>query len=142
MDKPIITKQMLINRGACRDDVDLFEQTIGDSVIVTVKRAEKVANLFDWYGARCLLDSTALAKYQRDTAQADDEWLRVISPPWVKVTPSTGDSFSWDTDECDTVDARAEWERATEAAWTKRQQVLARAWASAFMGMHKRGVSV
>lgn len=70
MSKPIITMQMLINKGACDDQVDLFAQTFGESVIVTLKRAEKVASLFDWDWAACLLDAPALAEYERVTAPA------------------------------------------------------------------------
>ena len=43
MSKPIITKQMLIDADAFTEQVDLFEETFGDSVVVTLKRAEAAA---------------------------------------------------------------------------------------------------
>jgi hypothetical protein len=70
MTKPIMTKQMLIDAGACSDQVDLFEETFGDSVVVTVKRAKKVAHLFDWEWATRLLDRQARAEYKRVKAPA------------------------------------------------------------------------
>jgi hypothetical protein len=82
MSKPIITKQMLIDADACRDQVDLFEKTFGDSVVVTVKRAEKVAHLFDWEWATRLLDRQARAEYKRATVAAWAEYWRVIAPAW------------------------------------------------------------
>ena len=51
MNTPIITKQMLIDAHACYyypKQVSLFEKIFGDSVIVTIEGAEKVAFLFNW----------------------------------------------------------------------------------------------
>jgi hypothetical protein len=126
MSKPIITKQMLIDADACSDQVDLFEKTFGDSVVVTVKRAEKVAHLFRWGWASCLLDAqgraeldraraAAWAEYDRVEAAALAEYERVIAP------------------------ALAEYERVRAAAWAEYERVTATAWASAFIDMHKRG---
>jgi hypothetical protein len=104
MTKPIITKQMLIDADACSDQVDLFEKTFGDSVVVTVKRAEIVAHLFQWEWAIRLLD-----------AQRQDEYSRVIEA------------------------ARAKLDRAEAPAFAKYTRVIAVAWATAFIDMHKRG---
>ena len=78
MSEPVITKQMLIDADACRNPVDLFENTFGDSVVVTVKRAEKVAHLFDWNWATRFLDSQGRAEYWRANALASAEYQRVI----------------------------------------------------------------
>ena len=82
MTKPIMTKQMLIDADACTDQVDLFERTFGDSVVVTVKRAEKVAALFQWEWASCLLDAAAQPEYSRVIAAAWAEYKRVIAIAW------------------------------------------------------------
>ena len=79
MSKPIMTKQILIDADACSDQVDLFEKTFGDSVVVTVKRAEKVAALFDWGWAAQLLDAQGRAEYDRAKAPARAEYRRVIA---------------------------------------------------------------
>jgi hypothetical protein len=84
MTKPIITKQMLIDADACSDQVDLFEEIFGDSVIVTIKRAEKVANLFDWNWAEQLLDAQGRAEYDRAAAAAWAEYSRVEAPAWAE----------------------------------------------------------
>jgi hypothetical protein len=82
MSEPIITKQMLIDAKAFRDQIDLFEKTFGDSVVVTVERAEKVAIMFDWDCAARLLDATARAEYWRVKATALAERKRVKAPAW------------------------------------------------------------
>jgi hypothetical protein len=84
MSKPIITKQMLIDADACPSQVDLFERTFGDSVVVTVKRAEKVAALFDWEWAAQLLDAQGQAEYNRVDAAALAEYNRTIDASLAK----------------------------------------------------------
>jgi hypothetical protein len=106
MIKPIITKQMLIDADAYCEQLDLFEKTFGDSVVVTIKRAEKVANLFNWGWAVRLLDAQGQAEYSRVRATALTELDPAKAP------------------------ARAEYWR-----------VIAAAWATAFIDMHKRGAS-
>jgi hypothetical protein len=115
MSKPIMTKQMLIDADACSDQVDLFEKTFGDSVVVTVKRAEKVAHLFDWEWAAQLLDAQGRAEYDRVEAAAWAEYDRVEAP------------------------ARSEYRRVIEAARAEYERAKATAWATAFIDMHKRG---
>jgi len=93
MSKPIVTKQMLIDAKAGRKQVDLFEEIFGDSFVVTVKRAEEVAALFDWVWASELLDAQgwaeyyramtpALAEYYRDRAAAQPELERATAFAW------------------------------------------------------------
>jgi hypothetical protein len=79
MSNTIMTKQMLIDAEACSNQVDLFEKTFGDSVVVTVKRAEKVAHLFDWDLLIRLLDAQGRAEYDRAKAPARAEYRRVIA---------------------------------------------------------------
>jgi hypothetical protein len=82
MSKPIFTKQMLIDADACPSQVDLFEKTFGDSVVVTIKRAEKVAALFRWGWAIRLLDAQGRAEFDRATATALAEFKRVEAAAW------------------------------------------------------------
>jgi hypothetical protein len=105
--EPIVTKQMLIDADACSDQVDLFEGIFGDSVAVTIERAEKVAHLFDLDCATRLLDE-----------QGCTEYYRVTAPAWAKLD-----------------------ERAKAAEWAELDRVIAAAWATAFIDMHKRGES-
>ena len=117
MSKPVITKQMLINAKVCREQVDLFEKTFGDSVVVTVELAEKVAIMFDWDCAARLLDAPASAEYWRVTAPARTEYHRVNAPTW------------------------AEFWRVNAPAWREYLRANAPAWALAFIDMHNRGAS-
>ena len=82
MSKPIITKQMLIDADACSDQVDLFEKTFGDSVVVTISRAKKVAHLFDWDCAAQLLDAQGWAEYMRVIEAASAKLERVEATAW------------------------------------------------------------
>ena len=130
---------MLIDADACPRQVDLFEKTFGDSVVVTVKRAEKVAALFDWEWAAQLLDAQGRAEYSRVIAAALAEYRRAADAAraeWERVIEA----------------ARAEYERVIEAAWAEWERVIApalaecdrataTAWATAFIDMHKRGAS-
>jgi hypothetical protein len=84
MTKPIVTKQMLIDADACSDQVDLFEKTFGDSVVVTVKRAEKVAALFDWVWAEQLLDAQGRAELNHAKEASFAEYQRVMAPAWAE----------------------------------------------------------
>ena len=126
MSKPIVTKQMLIDADACGDQVDLFEKTFGDSVSVTIKRAEEVAVLFDWGWATCLLDAQGRDEYQRAKAAAWAEYLRVMAAA---------------QDELDLAKEAAldEYLRVEAAALAEYRRVGAPAWATAFINMHKRG---
>jgi hypothetical protein len=115
MSKPIVTKQMLIDAKARTSQVDLFEKTFGDSVVVTVKRAEKVAALFDWDLAAQLLDAKGQAEYKRAKAPARAEYMRA------------------------TAAVNARYKRATAPASAEYKRDTAAAWATAFINMHKRG---
>jgi hypothetical protein len=106
---------MLIDAKARTSQVDLFERTFGDSVVVTVKRAEKVAHLFDWDCATRLLD-----------AQGRDEYLRVEAAARAEHWRATAASL-------------AEHWRVTAPALAEYNRVIAAAWATAFINMHKRG---
>ena len=84
MSKPIITKQDLINADVCTEQVELFEEIFGDSVVVTLSRAKKVSALFEWNWAVRLLDGIGRAEYKRVETPAWVEYERVTAPARVK----------------------------------------------------------
>jgi hypothetical protein len=115
MSKPIITKQMLIDADACPSQVDLFERTFGDSVVVTVKRAEKVVALFHWDLAIRLLDAQGRAELDRALDAAFAKYTRARVAAWAELDP------------------------AKAPVWAEYWRAKAPAWATAFIDMHKRG---
>ena len=61
----------LIDKRACRDQVDFFRSKFGESVDVTPELCASVAAEFDFaWASRRLLSAPALAEYQRVTAPA------------------------------------------------------------------------
>jgi len=139
VSKPIFTKQMLIDADACPSQVDLFEKTFGDSVVVTVKRAEKVAALFQWEWASCLLDAAAQPEYSRVIAAAWAEYCRARAAAWAEYCRARAPALA---EYCRArAPALAEYRRVIIAAWAEYKRVIAIAWATAFIDMHKRGES-
>ena len=150
MNEPIITKQMLIDAKACPDQVNLFEKTFGDSVIVTVSRAKKVANLFQWDWAIRLLDGQGQAEYERVIAPALAECKRVIAAAlaeckrvreaaWAEYRRFGATALAEAEYKRVEATARAEFERVTAPAWAECKRVEATSLATAFIDMHKRG---
>ena len=151
MSKPIITKQMLIDAKACPSQVDLFEEIFGDSVVVTIKRAEKVANLFDWNWAIRLLNAQGRAECKRVMADASAEYKRVgasaraeyerakatASAEYLRVEAAALTEYKRSIRAI--VSALAKYHRATAAARVEYDRATASAWATAFIDMHKRG---
>jgi len=66
-----ITKQQLIDAGACPEQVVRFVALFGDSANVTIKACVEHARTFDWHwAAGKLLTATALAAYDKTAAPA------------------------------------------------------------------------
>jgi hypothetical protein len=83
--KPI-TLQMLVEAGACQDQVDLFEKLFGKSVVPTRELALKHAGQFRWHWAsENLLTSRSLKAYDRAIAPA---W-KAFEAAW----PLTSEAF-------------------------------------------------
>jgi cell division septum initiation protein DivIVA len=161
MSKPTTTKQMLIDAKACRKQVDLFEKTFGDSVVVTIKRAEKVAHLFQWDWGTRLLDAQGRAEYRCGIEEAQAKLDRVIAPALAELDHTK--SGAWDEYRRVTAPAQAELDHTKSGAWDEYRRVkkaaeaeydrveaaaeaeydrtIATAWASAFIDMHKRGIT-
>lgn len=109
MSKPMLTKQMLLDEKACADQVELFESKFGESVVVTVSKAKKVAGLFDWRHATRLLDDAAWAEYKRALASALPEDFFTIMTAWYEYVRDTAPARA--DFKRDTAAARAEYER-------------------------------
>jgi hypothetical protein len=150
MTKPIVTKQMLIDAKACGHQVNLFEKTFGDSVVVTIKRAEKVAHLFQWDWAIRLLDTQGRAEYscgieaaraelKRAKAPARDKYIRVIAAAAAEYRRVGGGVTARNKYSRVIAASRAEYSRVEAPAFVKFNRVIATAWATAFIDMHKRG---
>ena len=67
----ILTLKTLKRKGACIDQLELFEATFGKSAEVTVELAVKHASQFNFGWAACnLLTAAALAEYEKARAAA------------------------------------------------------------------------
>ena len=110
-DAPKITLTMLKEKGACSSQVNLFEATFGEEVIVTVARAKKFADKFDWgWAAEEFLTATARAECDRVTAPAFAECERIRAPAWAEYSRITAA-------------ASAEYERIRAAAFAEYERI-------------------
>jgi hypothetical protein len=76
-----ITKAMLVEAGACADQVELFAKHFPRGVVPTVAKALAVAGLFDWdWAARALLTPAALKVYNEASAAAWNAYEEAIAP--------------------------------------------------------------
>jgi uncharacterized membrane protein YqiK len=150
MNKPVITKQMLIDANAITKKVNLFEKIFGDSVVVTLKIAEKVAALFHGDLAIRLLDAQGHSEYYHGIAVAQVEIKRARAAAWAKYDRAKtsalakynrAKAFTLAEYKRARAAAFAEYDRAIAASWVKYNRATATAWASAFIDMHKRGAS-
>ena len=123
--KAIIAAAQLESVNACDDQVELFRKTFGESAVVTVAKARKVAELFDWGFAARLLDSEGAAEYQRVKGPARAEYQRVQGEAWAEYQRVIGEAW-------------AEYERVELPAWAEYERVEGEAWASAYIATCKR----
>ena len=85
----ILTLQQLRDVRACDEQVELFKQHFGDSVLVTVARAKKFSTVFDFdFAARHFL-STAARKVYEDTRAAAWKVYNDTCAPALKVCDDT-----------------------------------------------------
>ncbi len=111
--------QTLIDKGACRDQVDLFRAMFGKAVNVTEELCVSVADKFnlDW-AATHLLTSQALAEYNRIKAAAWDDYRRTLAAA--------------SADYMRKVSALADYERIAASAWADYERAQARAFANVY----------
>jgi hypothetical protein len=78
-----ITKVMLVEAGACADQVELFAKYFPRGVVPTVAKALAVAGLFDWdFAARELLTPAALKVYDEARAAARKVYDEATAAVW------------------------------------------------------------
>ena len=96
MTKPIITRTMLVEKQACRDQLKLFDQHFPKgSVIVTVARCVKLAAVFNWtWCAEKLLTAPAEKEYLAATAPALKEYLAATAPAWKEYEAAMATAFA------------------------------------------------
>lgn len=122
-----MTKQLTITRadlrGACRDQLDKFNELFPNGVTVrskawAVRLARKHAHTFDfsWLAGR-LLTAPARAEYERVTAPAWAEYVRVRAPAWAEYERVR--ALAWAEYERVTALARVKYERVTALAFAR-----------------------
>ena len=134
----IFTKQMLTDAEACSGQVAEFERLFGDSVVVTVAKARKVVNVFDWNFAAQFLDDEGRTEYERAKAPALAGYRRVTAAAWAEYDRAK--SAAWAEYERVTAAAWAEYERVTAPALAEYDRAKAPAWAAAYIATCKRRV--
>lgn len=140
MTRPTITKQMLIDADAYPSQVRLFEETFGDSVVVTAARAKKVAHLFDWdCAAEKLLDAPAYDAYDRALAPIRAEYIRATAPALAECACATASPYIGAPIDRRTLRAAMdEYYRATAPALEESNRAEAPVFAKAFIAMQRR----
>ena len=93
-NKAIITAAQLEAARACNEQVQLFRKLFGDSVNVTVARARKVADQFDWNFAQQFLDEEGQSEYKRVSGPAWSEYKRVSGAAWSEYERVSGAAWA------------------------------------------------
>ena len=77
----VLTLAALKRKGACADQIALFRDKFGDSVVVTEALCVEHAAAFSWsWGAENLLSAPALAAHQAAIAPARAAYQAAIAP--------------------------------------------------------------
>ena len=129
--RAIFTLKQLTDARACSGQVALFKETFGDSVNVTVARARKVADKFDWSFAVQFLDDEGKAEYKRVRGAALAEYKRVCGAALAEYKRVRGAALAEYQRVRDA--AWAEYERVRDAALAEYKRVCGTAWASAYI---------
>lgn len=140
-----LTLAQLIEHKACENEVNLFKEHFGKSVIVTEELAVSLADVFDfsWAGRRLLskaaqieferarvLASTvcaeahgpAQAEYSKVTRPAQAERDRECTSAWVEYRRVCGLCWVKYSEVCDA--AKREYTSARESAWVKYERAV------------------
>lgn len=78
-----VTAQILRDRDACEEQVDVFIRLFGDGteVVITKGRCAKFADTFDWdWAAEYLLSHAAWEEYDQETSKLYQEIMEKIAP--------------------------------------------------------------
>ena len=135
-----LTAEMLLVKGACENQVQVFVGEWPDGVEITeavVLRAYELGLDIDWF-VETFLTALALAEYHKAAAAAWAEYEKVTAPAWAeyeKVTAPAWAEYEKVRDatraEYDKVRAPAvaEYEKVRDAAWAEYDKAAAAAWA-------------
>ena len=90
-----ITAAMLEDARACRDQVELFRSTFGESARITLTNCRKAVDVgldLDW-AAACLLQAPASAAYKTATASAWAAYEAATAPASAAYKTATASAF-------------------------------------------------
>jgi hypothetical protein len=91
----ILHLSTLRENHACLQQVKLFQELFGESVIVTGEKVLSVVNKFDWdWGARKLLSRTALDEYIRIKETAWYGYFRIEKTAWDEYYKTLAKTFA------------------------------------------------
>jgi hypothetical protein len=127
----ILILDTLKAKGACADQLRLFEEMFGQSVDVTRDLCVSVADKFNFtWAARELLTAPALADYERATATAWPDYERATATAWADYGRAT--ATAWADYGRATATARADYGRAMATARADYGRARAAAFANAY----------
>ena len=124
--------QVLIDKRAYQDQIDLFRKRFGESVEVSPELCASVASLFSWdWAAEKLLSDAARADYKRirDAARAD--YTRIEAQAWadyMRIAATARADYKRIRDA-----ARADYERIEAQARADYERIVATAFATAYI---------
>ena len=91
----ILTLKTLKSKNACREQVVLFRQLFGDSVVVTPELCVKHKNDFDFaWAAKNLLSKTAHDKYYAERNVAYKKYREEKNAAWHRYTTKTNEAWN------------------------------------------------
>ena len=109
---------------ACSAQRDLFKQTFGEQVHLTLELAEKHAADFDFdWAAQTLLPRALLAEYERQKAPLWAEYERQEAPLWAEYERQVAPL--WAEYVRQTAPLRAEYERQKAPLWAEYERQVA-----------------
>jgi hypothetical protein len=116
MNSRTIFLSTLIVHGACRDQVDLFRTTFGDSVEITPNLCKQYAQSFNYtWAAQHLLSATALELYDETCATARELNEETCATAWKLYDETCATARKLNEETCAT-------------AWKLNKETCATAW--------------
>lgn len=114
MTRAIITADQLVAAGAYCEELDRFREKFGDQTIVTVKKAVKVALLFNWWWVERLLDEEGKVEFDRACKAAWEERRNRHAKVWAE---RRAGAMTRREHKCAYAAAHTDYRRAVAAAW-------------------------
>jgi hypothetical protein len=129
--KPINVER-LRSLNACHEQVALFKSLFGeDDAPLTVETAVLYADKFNWdFAARTMLNSTALAEYDKVRAPALAEYNKACAPAWAEYKKACAPAWAEYKKAC--APALAEYDKACAPAWAEYNKACALTFATLY----------